>query len=400
MTSGDWEGSEAPRRRLLLPVLLILAAFAVGVLVAPSRGAEPQQLTVEEATEQPTEPPVQLAQADPVVSGHWRRIAPSPLRGRVRAATAATGTHVLVWGGVGPRVYGDGAMYDLQRDSWERVPPAPLRARFSAAAVWDGDDVVVFGGATVPSRRQMRPREVALRDGAAYNPRSRTWRAIPSAPFPVTAGRLFLVDGRLYAVAPSMRARPVAVLDQGSAAWRLLPPSPVKSGDQAAAALTGDALLLWPAGAGDAAVLDVRTAIWKRVTHAGLQRTQSDCACRYVSGATPAATADIVAYDVAGSQWWRPAGRPRGSPSYVGTDNELLYLVQAPGPTIALRRDTGVALRLPTAPHALPFQPVALWTGRALFLWSGANPIKSRYAADGMMFVPGGVRGPRRPRVF
>src|SRR3712207_8468193 len=41
-------------------------------------------------------------------------------------------------------------------------------------------------------------------------------------------------------------------------------------------------------------------------------------------------------------------------------------------------------------PQTLGYQPVSLWTGEHLFLWSGANPIKARYGADGLVFVPGG----------
>ncbi len=52
---------------------------------------------------------------------------------------------------------------------WSRLPDSPLSAREDAIAVWTGSEVIVWGG-----HRDM----LALTDGAAYNPATRTWRSI------------------------------------------------------------------------------------------------------------------------------------------------------------------------------------------------------------------------------
>jgi hypothetical protein len=70
--------------------------------------------------------------------------------------------------------------------SWKRLPDAPIAPREMANGIWTGREALVFGGSDAPPTHPSagggseRPR--ALRDGAAYDPRTRAWRRIAPAP--------------------------------------------------------------------------------------------------------------------------------------------------------------------------------------------------------------------------
>lgn len=100
------------------------------------------------------------------------------------------GRNMLVWGGavsVGRRAgtfahYNDGAAYNPETDKWERLTlqGAPS-ARFMHTAVWTGQEMIIWGGA-----RQVGGNTYEfLNDGAAYNPKTKTWRKLATinAPF-------------------------------------------------------------------------------------------------------------------------------------------------------------------------------------------------------------------------
>lgn len=84
------------------------------------------------------------------------------------------------------------------RGEWRELPAAPLSPRAYAESVWTGQEVIVLGGETdpcPPTADCASPSKV-LSDGAAYNPRTDSWREIPPAPVPVGSGdRLVVADG-------------------------------------------------------------------------------------------------------------------------------------------------------------------------------------------------------------
>lgn len=394
---GDWEGSEAPRHPRAWLAVGVVAALAVGLVLGRGgdRPPDPAELVIEEATRAPEQPTFDMVQTVPAVNGAWRRLPAAPLRGRTAAPATWTGSDVLVWGGRGAKQYRDGALYDPLADTWRLVAPSPLRARWRHAAVWDGDEVVIAGGVAEHDRQGAKE----LHDVAAYNPATDRWRRLPPVPFAVFDGRLFASDGRLYAVSRTARQRPVAVLDAGAAMWRLLTPAPITNGGETVVGATETALVLWPPARGDAVALDLRTRTWSQLAHGEAPRSLLDCRCVLVGGTAPRGSAELIAHDTRAGRWWRQRMEPI-RPTFVGDGSALLYLVQSPGTVVAVDRDTGSILRLPAPPHDLAFEPVTGWTGGALFLWSGVNPLKSRYAADGAVFVPGGLRGPRAPGIF
>ncbi len=106
------------------------------------------------------------------IPGAWRALsttnAPGP---RSRHAAVWTGNRLVVWGGARNNVaLGDGAIYNPATDAWRPMSTngAPV-ARQGHSAVWTGDEMLVFGGedATGP-----------LSSSAAYDPVSDTWRPV------------------------------------------------------------------------------------------------------------------------------------------------------------------------------------------------------------------------------
>ncbi len=93
--------------------------------------------------------------------------APSPRSG---AAAIWTGSRLLVWGGQGVSLLGDGASFDPAADRWTALPtseaPSP---RSQSSVVWTGSEMVVVAGQGATG---------VLSDGAAFNPTTGRWRAL------------------------------------------------------------------------------------------------------------------------------------------------------------------------------------------------------------------------------
>jgi len=125
---------------------------------------------------------------------------------RRAASTAWDGRRLYVWGGQSAlgAALSDGAVWDSQSNTWSALGAsgAPT-ARFDAAAVWTGEEFAVFGGSGQTGSGQTGP----LATGAAWNPSTGTWRALPSqapasarsAPLSAWTGSQWLVHGGLTA---------------------------------------------------------------------------------------------------------------------------------------------------------------------------------------------------------
>ena len=110
----------------------------------------------------------------------WRTLAKPPMAGRRSAASVWTGTRWIVWGGTtGTSELGDGAAYDPTSDTWTVLARSPLSPRRVRAA-WTGSEMIVDAGATGGDLTGNF--EMALGDGAAYDPATDTWRTIASGP--------------------------------------------------------------------------------------------------------------------------------------------------------------------------------------------------------------------------
>ena len=121
---------------------------------------------------------------------------------RVRRRVAAgVGAAVVVAAGVAGIVvsgYPHTRARPVGTGHWRELPAAPLSPRAYAESVWTGREVLVLGGETDPCPPNADCAEASqeLRDGAAYDPATNTWREIPPAPVPVGAGdRWSVADG-------------------------------------------------------------------------------------------------------------------------------------------------------------------------------------------------------------
>jgi hypothetical protein len=157
----------------------------------------------------------------------WHAVSDAPLRGRSHAAGVWTGSEFLIWGGGSfldwpPTPYGDGAAYDPRSDTWREIAPAPIEAIVPAISVWTGSEMVVWG-------------DLARHDtvtGAAYDPVTDAWRVLPPAPrsfedsSAVWTGTDLIVFGSLTGPSPFPETGAAAIAYSPEAdAWRKLPDS-------------------------------------------------------------------------------------------------------------------------------------------------------------------------------
>ena len=117
---------------------------------------------------------------DPV-DDSWRELAQPPIERRQQAASVWTGTEWIVWGGTnGDEEFDDGAAYDPASDTWRVIPDSPLSPRRVRGA-WTGAELIVVAGST-GGEPLTGNGEMALSDGAAYDPSSDSWRALTAGP--------------------------------------------------------------------------------------------------------------------------------------------------------------------------------------------------------------------------
>jgi hypothetical protein len=166
--------------------------------------------------------------ADLLEPGASRPIADSPLAGRSGAASAWTGSEVLVWGGAGAGdlQYGDGAAFDPREDAWRSLPESPLTPRSGASSVWTGEEWVVWGGVEVHVRPDGFATAETLTDGAAYDPVRDRWRSIADPPSPSARAGAVWTGEEVVAVGGSDSTPQAAAYDPVADEWRVLPGVP------------------------------------------------------------------------------------------------------------------------------------------------------------------------------
>ncbi|MGH3422927.1 MAG: Kelch repeat-containing protein, partial [Streptosporangiaceae bacterium] len=101
---------------------------------------------------------------------------------------------MIVWGGktgnsrTGFVPVGDGAAFSPKTNSWRTISSrdAP-RPRWDQTAVWTGTEMIVWGGSTASGQSGT---------GASYNPASDSWTALPTAGGPAArTGHTAVWDG-------------------------------------------------------------------------------------------------------------------------------------------------------------------------------------------------------------
>jgi hypothetical protein len=176
---------------------------------------------------------------------------------------------LVIAGGSAAKVPGDAAS---TAPSWRPLPKPPLAGRLGASVAWTGREMIVWGGITSPGLAGF-PYPQA--DGAAYNPRTRRWRAIARAPSGVLGGgsSASAWTGREMAVwvgnSPQGPAA-AATFNPRNNAWRRLPSGPLGVREGSASVWTGSELLVFGGHTGGVArptgaALDPLRRSWRQL---------------------------------------------------------------------------------------------------------------------------------------
>jgi len=129
-------------------------------------------------------------------TGRWRPIPP-----RLNAGVGTvvwTGREMIGWGGGCCCDSSDsGAAYNPASRRWRALPTAPLRPMQGVGGVWTGREFLILGGGTCDG---------FIDDAAAYNPRTNTWRRLAPVPKwasgPVSTGRNVLTADLRFSYNP------------------------------------------------------------------------------------------------------------------------------------------------------------------------------------------------------
>lgn len=271
--------------RRVVAALVALAVFTGGAVVA-LRALRPDASPVAEP--EPTITPAGGAFDDLPVG--WTKL-PTPPEVRSGAVTAWTGSEILVWGGdiytgfSDEEALDDGFTFDPVSGATSMLPPSPLAARVLPAAAWTGEELLVWGGAAHSGSVQG-----FFDDGAAYDPASRTWRALPPAPidarmpYSVWTGNELVVWGSLWRDARRVDG---AAYDPQTDTWRTIEDAPIELTD-ATAVWTGKEMIVVGAALHGGNFAESETAIgaaydpssdtWRRIADSNLSPQASTAA--------------------------------------------------------------------------------------------------------------------------
>lgn len=299
----------------------------------------------------------------------WRRMSGTmePLT-RVAFASAWSGRHLFVWGGLSLRVtgdVGDGGLYDVETDQWTTVASegAPA-ARRDATAVWTGAEVLLWGGRNAAVGGVVRDFD----DGAALDPVTNTWR-------PIAGG------------GPSPRAGHAAVwAETGMFIW-------------GGAESKGGRLL------GDGAIYDPLANQWRAVAPGGPPPRWMHFALwtgREVlvwggrgcgNGGDVADCLDGAAYDPATNRWRAlpkgpTGGAHAGREVWTGQFAVVLETEGAGGWLYEPSTDRWTSMAPPVPGFAPRSAFSAVWTGKEVVVWGGLRGHHHFPVEDGATYAP------------
>lgn len=268
---------------------------------------------------------------DPVADS-WTAIATSPLSNRWGhdAVWSTTTNEMIVWGGgVGAssgQQYADGAAYDPVTNTWEALPPAPITPRWKHSMVWTGAEVVIWGGQNYTNGY--------LRDGARYDPKTKIWTKFPDPPagldgrfdhVSVYSGKEMLVWGGYSGISPYARNDGARYLPGGS--WSAFS-TPMDDVFATGTSSKRFAVQAWFGGG--------KLWLW-----------------------TGAAGTSTSSYAAAGGAWYDPSTDKWGTMDVTGA---------------------------PTTPRT---RASVVWTGKEAILWGGSNySTGSTFYNDGVVYRP------------
>ncbi|MCA1845784.1 MAG: kelch motif-containing protein [Actinobacteria bacterium] len=279
----------------------------------------------------------------------WRRLPDAPQCGWGHPDGIWTGTEAIIWGAGDGEHSPVGMAYTPATNTWRRLPDGPLGIRTFPSIVWTGREAIVWGGYDLSTP----PPYHAAADGAAYDPATNQWRRMAASPLSgrfahgaAWTGTDMIVWGGLSADGEQGTPSP----DQGAAynpvtdTWRALPESPVASVGWPLVAWTGDRLVVWSDGHG--AGYEPRSNRWTPLAPGGEGRDEAVWTSRYLIVYGGSASA----YDTATDQWLSLPPPPSGTPyrishRMVWTGREVVFFGGALRNDVFTLLDDGAVFR-------------------------------------------------------
>jgi len=328
-----------------------MAVCLVVVVVVPACGGTHSATTTTAPgrTTVPAQAPPTTVPAD---AGSWTLTAQAPVSADI--PWGWTGSTLMVGGGgccdgVGTT---DLAVYDPAANGWSRLPPPPLSTRGRAAGTWTGTEMVAAGGLASPDGSEHNAAPTT--DGAAWNPSTRTWRAIAPLPEPLRGwthdsfwtGTELLVWSSADAQGSTPGFEQFLAYEPWTDRWRILPPSGLSP--------RGEAVVVW-AG--------TQLFVWGGLDASGVPR------------------ADGARFDPATGTWQKLLPAPvasRGGAAAVWTGDQVLIWGGQSGPDaqvgqgVAYRPATNSWQALPLSPLRARQLPTGVWSGRLFYVIGGA----------------------------
>jgi hypothetical protein len=224
--------SRRARRHVLVAasVLALVAILAAAMLVTSDgdTNGTPRDVRTVDRPPGATKPAVVLETVrDESTGDTWTKLSGGPLSARDGYSMVVADDQLLIWGGAKPETsesYDDGAQYSLTAKAWTALPSAPLTPRAGHVAVWTGSEMVIWGGAASEDSG------TSNLDGAAYSLTSRSWRRIAEAPLPLGPRYAGAWTGaEMMVVGASETEAHGAAYDPKSDTWRSLPPTDLRT---------------------------------------------------------------------------------------------------------------------------------------------------------------------------
>lgn len=404
------------------------------------------------------------AYSDCTLPKGWLKMAAAPtgFEGRYWHSAVWTGTNMIVWGGYGTYtspsyvyIKPSGASYSMSADTWTTIaaPPSALTSgRWHHSAVWTGSQMLVWGGLNSTSYTSS---SYYTNTGAAYDPSTNTWpktlatttlapRYDHVAVWSTTTNEMLIWGGMTYTstYAPTNDG---AAYNPSTDTWTAIPASPLSPRYRASAVWTGSELIIWGGLSTtstitgilrDGARYDPKTKVWTKFPDppaeldgrsdnvqvwsgkellvfggvgaaVGTSYGRSDGA-RYLPGGSwtrmAVPTDDIFASGTvatrAGVQGWygngklwlwsgSPAPTTYGSSSYGSPTTGGGYIAAAGGVSYDPSTDKWTTMDLTDAPTTARSHASVVWTGKEAIIWGGSNyGYGSTFYADGAIHRP------------
>lgn len=432
MNLGNWgDLKDTPRARhqvgcALVVVLLTTSGCTQQGARIRGTASSPKPSVIQqtvEASPLPSLPPMptfrpRAGVRAPTLHPRWRMLPSSPLKSRSGMVSVWTGTQWIIWGGGYPYAeYADGATYDPRTRRWRMIPPSPLEGRSAATAVWTGREMIISGSAggnVYDADGNLVEEGKVYSDGAAYNPRTRSWRRLALSPLSprsnavsVWTGTVMLVSGGSGAEtgADGSSARPNrwAAYDPRTDRWTAIatPRMDASLSANGRAVWTGTEMIV-SANTGAGFAYNPARDRWRTLAPAGVAPdvwTGSRLVMMggRASGPNLAGPSSVTTYDPVTNEWLRfppgpiPSFKGEFASAWTGShvlvwadsDREAppcdLMPCEAGQGTAALHLASGRWTPLPGAPIKGRDLPAVAWTGKELLVWGGEYDGDYRY---------------------